>query len=467
MSTKSSILAIPTTHFIQIILIFVSLCSTYHVVIVVATHNIQATLRPNREALGIVIGGEPISIGGSPAPEMPKNCPPPQPPPTPCPPPPSSPPPSLGESRVQIATNVIQQFIKGIDTDNCSLSTKVKYMKNPNLCANPKFGCAPLPNKKENGLYSIQFNGCYIKGKNITLDNFINNVPDVSIFHANSNYFGGKIPVLSGLPYLFELDLSNNKYTGKFPINVLSATKLTFLDLRFNQFVGPVPPELFNLQVLALFINNNYFEQDLPLNLGSTPAAFLTFAHNRFTGPIPRSIGQASNTLLEVLFLDNSFSGCLPYEIGLLKKARVFDVSKNVLTGPIPRSFACLGKMEYLVLEKNEFYGPVPEEVCMLPHLRKLSLCDNYFTQVGPECMKLIQKGVLDVRHNCILGLPDQRSPDNCAFFFKRPKTCGDFENKMHKYLPCKKTAPYLNAEMLIEGVPQPQPSVTYAALSP
>lgn len=459
-STKSSMFATSSiTHFLATILIILSLCSTYQFVVLVATPI------PNREALEIVIGGG----STSPTPEYSPGCgtcTSPPPPETPCPPPPSQPSsPSPGpENEVQIATRVIKQFFQRIDSDSCGLKM-LKNIKNPKFCDNSKFNCAFLNAKNQNALYGVQFNGCMIKGKNLTLEDFINKLPEVSVFHANSNNFNGKIPNLSHLPYLFELDLSNNKYEGKFPSNVLTATQLTYLDLRFNSFVGPIPAQLFDLQVLALFINNNNFEQDLPSNLGSTPAAFLTFANNKFTGPIPKSIKQASNTLLEVLFLNNHLSGCLPYEIGYLKKARVFDVSTNYLTGPIPRSFGCLEKMQNLVMANNEFFGAVPEEVCMLPHLKQLSLCNNYFTQVGPECMKLVHKGVLDVTNNCILGLPNQKSKEMCASFFKRPKTCG--EEKSLTIVPCKNTAGYLNGEVLLEGAPQSHPTVTYGALTP
>lgn len=432
------------SNIINTILILVSLCFTQ----VVATPGIHATLRPNRSALGIVKGDS--SSAPSPAPSHSQSSPP--------------PPSTNGQARVEEATKVVQQFVQGIDSDNCDLS-KLKDIRNPNLCSNPKFGCAPLPSTKEDALYSFQFNGCNItgKGKPVSLDNFINKLHEVSIFHANSNGFGGEIPDLSHLPYLYEFDISNNKFTGKFPINVLGAKKLTFLDLRYNQFVGPLPPGVFDLELLVLFLNNNMFDGELPSNMGSTLAAFVTFANNKFTGPIPKSIGQASDTLLEILFLNNSFSGCLPHEIGLLKKARVFDVSSNKLTGPIPMSFACLGAMEHLVMDKNEFYGPVPEEVCMLPRLRTLSLGNNYFTQVGPECRKLIRKGVLNVTQNCILGQPDQRSPSECVSFSKKPKTCGG--NNMLDYIPCKDTAGYLNGEPLAPQ-PEPSPVLSYSAIA-
>uniref|UniRef100_A0A7N2MY47 Uncharacterized protein n=1 Tax=Quercus lobata TaxID=97700 RepID=A0A7N2MY47_QUELO len=200
------------------------------------------------------------------------------------------------------------------------------------------------------------------------------------------------------------------------------AKQLTFLDLRFNTFQHKVPPQVFNLDVDVLFINNNKFYDTLPSNLGNTPALYLTVANNLFNGPILQSIGNAKDTLGEVLFLGNRLNGCLPYEIGFLKKATVFDVSFNYLSGPIPLSFQCLSKIELLVLARNQFYGEVPEAVCKLPNLSNFSLSYNYFTQVGPICWKLIDKKILDVRMNCILGLSDQRSEEERAVFFSKYK---------------------------------------------
>ena len=199
-----------------------------------------------------------------------------------------------------------------------------------------------------------------------------------------------------------------------------------------------VPPQVFTLDLDVLFINNNNFIGSIPNNLGSTPALYLTLANNKLVGPITRSIGRASKTLVEVLFLNNQLSGCLPYEIGLLKIATVFDVGFNQLTGPIPHSFACLDKMQELNLAQNQFYGPVPEMVCTLRNLVNLSLSYNYFTQVGPECRKLIKSNRLDVRMNCILDLPKQRSAAECAAFFSKPRNCPD--EKSFSFIPCWKS---------------------------
>lgn len=179
--------------------------------------------------------------------------------------------------------------------------------------------------------------------------------------------------------------------------------------------------------------------QRLPVNLGNTPVLYLTFANNRFTGPIPRSIGNASSTLIEVLFLNNHLTGCLPYEIGFLKSATVFDAGNNFLTGPLPCSLGCLEKIEQLNFARNFLHGQVPELVCELGNLLNLSLSDNYFTSVGPVCRKLIKSGVVDVRQNCIHGLPDQRPPWECwrFFFFSSHWHC-EYPWWFSTYVPCK-----------------------------
>jgi len=102
----------------------------------------------------------------------------------------------------------------------------------------------------------------------------------------------------------------------------------------------------------------------------------------------------------------------------------LFDAGGNLLTGPIPWSFGCLKKVEQLNLARNLLYGQVPEVVCALGNLANLSLSYNYFTKVGPLCKGLIQRGVLDVRKNCIIGLPDQRSAKECMAFFSIPRSC-------------------------------------------
>ncbi|GFY95945.1 hypothetical protein Acr_11g0002510 [Actinidia rufa] len=167
----------------------------------------------------------------------------------------------------------------------------------------------------------------------------------------------------------------------------------------------------------------------------------------------PGAFFQAMSTLTEVLFLNNMLTGCLPYEIGFLKEAIVLDVGCNRLTGPIPFSLGCLEKVEVLNFAGNLFYGMVPEVVCALGNLANLSLSDNYFTHLGPICWRLIKKGVLDLRNNCVPSLPFQRPLNECVEFFSHPRYCPD--KATYTYIPC--WLPHSSFPPLV--LPAPSPS--------
>ncbi|XP_020239349.1 uncharacterized protein At4g06744-like [Cajanus cajan] len=325
------------------------------------------------------------------------------------------------DQRVVQVIPIIQTFKNTITLDPLGVTTT---WVGPNVCNYTGFYCGnPPDNLTATTVSSIDFNGFQITAP--TLDGFIDQLPDLALFHANTNNFSGTIsPKIANLKFLYELDLSNNFFSGVFPTSILKIPTLSFLDIRYNFFSGTVPPQIFMQTLDVLFINNNNFMLTLPNNLGDTPVVYLTLANNKFTGPIPRSIGKASSTLVEVLLLNNLLTGCLPYEIGFLGNVTLFDAGGNLLTGPIPWSFGCLKKVEQLNLARNFLYGQVPEVVCALGNLANLSLSYNYFTRVGPLCKKLIQRGVLDVRKNCIFGLPDQRSGRECMAFFLIPRTC-------------------------------------------
>ncbi|KAJ3696449.1 hypothetical protein LUZ61_000154 [Rhynchospora tenuis] len=330
---------------------------------------------------------------------------------------------------------VIQEFKKTITCDPQGIT---KTWNGTDICGTYcGFYCEAPPgydNVTGLAVASVDFNGNALTSAQF--DMFVHNLTELALFHANSNNFSGKLPILNGNQYFYELDLSNNKLAGSFPQNAIQPN-LTFLDLRFNTYNGCVPPDVFGKLpfAIAIFLNNNMFSGDLPSNLGYSPVQYLSLANNKFTGPIPSSIGHAKN-LLEVLFLNNTLSGCLPNEVGLLKKLVVFDASLNFITGPIPYSYGCLKNLEQLVLAHNLLYGEVPEVLCKLVYTGKLnlSLSYNYFTSLGPTCWTLIKQGNkrLDVRKNCIPWVPDQRSSEECWWFAKKPKTC-----PWSSYTPC------------------------------
>ncbi|CAI9262146.1 unnamed protein product [Lactuca saligna] len=334
--------------------------------------------------------------------------------------------------RLSVVYPLIQSFKNTISSDPLNITGS---WVGSDICSYRGFYCDnPPDNKTAITLASIDFNGFQLTAP--SLDGFLDQLPDLALFHANSNFFSGSIsPNIAKLPYLYELDISNNLFSGSFPNSILGMNSLSFLDIRFNLFTGSIPPQLFTKDLDILFVNNNNFIQKLAEVLGNSHILYLTLANNKFYGPIPRTIARYLSGLSEVLLLNNMLSGCLPYEIGFLKETVVFDAGNNLLTGPLPFSLGCLKKAEVLNFAGNLLYGMVPEVVCAMSSLANLSLSDNYFIQVGPICRGLMKKGVLDVRKNCIPGLPSQRPVWECAAFFAKPRYCSYMQT--YHYLPC------------------------------
>ncbi|KAL1546932.1 hypothetical protein AAHA92_23464 [Salvia divinorum] len=343
---------------------------------------------------------------------------------------------NFADQRLAAVFPIIQNFKSTITSDPFNVTAT---WTGGDVCAYRGFYCeSPPDNQSATAVASIDFNGFRLAAP--TLDGFLDRLPDLALFHANSNDFGGAIPSgAASLPYLYELDVSNNRLSGSFPAAVLGMAGLVFLDLRFNALSGAVPPQLFGRRGLdVLFINNNLLATRLPDNPGggATSIMYLTLANNRIFGPIPRSISRTFSNVSEILLLNNILSGCLPYELGFLTEAAVIDVGGNRLTGPLPWSVGCLRSLEVLNLAGNLMYGQVPEVLCWLGKVANLSLSDNYFTRVGPACWRLMISGVLDVRRNCIPGFPAQRSVAECAAFFGRPRFCPYM--RMYGHIPCR-----------------------------
>uniref|UniRef100_A0A7N0T7G7 Cell wall hydroxyproline-rich glycoprotein n=1 Tax=Kalanchoe fedtschenkoi TaxID=63787 RepID=A0A7N0T7G7_KALFE len=251
---------------------------------------------------------------------------------------------------------------------------------------------------------------------------------DLALFHINSNRFCGTVPrKFKNLVLLFELDLSNNRFAGKFPAVVLQLPSLKFLDLRFNEFEGKVPRELFDKPLDAIFINHNRFVFELPDNFGNSPVSVIVLAHNKFHGCLPASIGNMSDTLNELIMMDNELRSCVPEEIGLLKNLTVLDVSYNELMGPLPESIGGMLNLEQLNVAHNMLTGSIPESVCSLPDLQNFTFSYNFFTGEPPVCLSLED---FDDRRNCLANRPLQRSAAQCKTFASRPVHCSAFRCK-------------------------------------
>ncbi|KAJ0972655.1 hypothetical protein J5N97_020614 [Dioscorea zingiberensis] len=210
-------------------------------------------------------------------------------------------------------------------------------------------------------------------------------------------------------------------------LNSNSLPALHYLDLRFNEFEGALPWELFDKDLDALFLNDNRFDSSIPENLGNSTVSVIVLANNKLGGCVPSSVGKMAATLNELIFLNNGLSGCLPLEIGSLANVSVLDLGSNSFTGVLPRSFVGLKSVQQLGLAHNVLTGVMPEEICRLPQLTNLTFSDNYFKGEATVCLTLATEHdvVFDDKSNCLADRPGQRDSKTCAKVVNQPVDCG------------------------------------------
>ncbi|CAM0942610.1 unnamed protein product [Alopecurus aequalis] len=320
---------------------------------------------------------------------------------------------------------VIQRFKHTITCDPRNITGT---WTGPDICGKKSydgFYCsAPSGHAQDLTVTSIIFDGFGLCAPK--LQGFIDQLPYVALFQGTSNTFGGDIPRLNGLPYMYSPMIKDDASPRH--CSYLNAASICLPPSTGPNVIHKAQEISGATNAKALLLNNNNLSGTLPANLGFSKVSYLALANNKLTGPIPPSIAHMQDSLLEVLLLSNQLSGCLPHELGMLTKTSVIDAGMNQLAGPIPSSFSCLSSVEQLNLAGNRLYGQVPDALCNLAgpagRLANLTLSSNYFTSVGPACSALIKDGVLDMKRNCIPGFANQRGPAECASFLSQPKTC-------------------------------------------
>ncbi|KAG8479569.1 hypothetical protein CXB51_029365 [Gossypium anomalum] len=211
------------------------------------------------------------------------------------------------------------------------------------------------------------------------------------------------------LPTQFEyLNLSFNQLTGG--ISYLNVRDI--VDLRSNQFRGPLPRVFRNLRHLIL--SNNSFSGSLfelvcnsssgelmevlyidkNLISGEIPDCWnhwqdlglLDLGSNNLTGKIPPSLGHVNLTVLNLR--NNSMFGELPSTLQN-SSLTVLDLSENHFNGSVP---AWIGDNSSLLriisLRSNNFDGHIPHKICDLLNLLILDLAHNNISGTIPKCFR-------------------------------------------------------------------------------
>uniref|UniRef100_A0A5B7B405 Protein kinase domain-containing protein n=1 Tax=Davidia involucrata TaxID=16924 RepID=A0A5B7B405_DAVIN len=212
-----------------------------------------------------------------------------------------------------------------------------------------------------------------------------NFVYDLQVLKLSNNRFSGFIPndLLKGDSFvLTELDLSGNNLTG--PISMITSTTLRVLDLSSNGLSGELP--LLTGSCAILDLSNNQFEGNLSRLVKWGNIEFLDLSQNHLTGSIP----EVTSQFLRLNYLNlshNYLSSSLPKVIMQFPKLTVLDLSFNLLDGPLLTTLLTLPTLQELHLENNLFVGsvefsPPPSSE---PSLRVLDLSHNQLNGYFPD----------------------------------------------------------------------------------
>ena len=121
------------------------------------------------------------------------------------------------------------------------------------------------------------------------------------------------------------LSLYSNNASGILPVKALEQLVpwLVFLDLRNNQFSGPLPVVLSKAKHIKWLLLDN----------------------NHFAGTLPEAYGTLSN-LTSLALSENHLIGTLPLGYTKLSHLRSIELDKNCITGEFPAEFFTLDEIE-------------------------------------------------------------------------------------------------------------------------
>ncbi|KAH0919314.1 hypothetical protein HID58_026974 [Brassica napus] len=292
-------------------------------------------------------------------------------------------------------------------------------------------------------------------------ENRFNNSIPLGDLHALRNLKALDLHGICELKILEELNLSQNKLVGQFPLCLLSFNGLRVLDLSSNQLNEKLPSAIRNLESLeymslsnnsfkgsfslGLLANlsklrvfrldskgnslQNEFEGNLPSSLGNMRSIeYLDLSHNSFHGKLPRALLEGCYSLVilklsynklsgeifqesvnftgvNVLFLDNNhFTGRIGHGLRRLINLLLLDISNNNLTGVIPSWISELPTLFSLLLSNNSLEGKIPMSLVSISSIRLLDLSANSLSGAIPPHVNSGTSVVLLLQNNNLSG---------------------------------------------------------------
>ncbi len=271
----------------------------------------------------------------------------------------------------------------GVDTAN---NGRVRNLKLPNNNLTDSLGGSQITGLTY--LWSLDLSGNNLTG---SIPSGMGDLRGLQELELSQNNLTGGIPgELDSLPNLKKLRLRGNQLTGSIPTWLGTHLTLNHLDLHDNSLTGAIPTELGSLSSLvSLGLGNNSLTGAIPTELGSLSSLVsLGLGNNSLTGAIPTELGSLSN-LVDLVLINNSLTGAIPSALGNLTKLGRLDLGQNGLTGSIPAEvWDSLTSLTMLFVNNNSgLTGKLPTEVSNLTSLKHLWVSTTGLSDTLPSSM--------------------------------------------------------------------------------
>ncbi|RHN66978.1 putative non-specific serine/threonine protein kinase [Medicago truncatula] len=181
------------------------------------------------------------------------------------------------------------------------------------------------------------------------------------------------------------MNLGENEFSATIPINL--SQKLEVVILRANQFEGTIPTQLFILPYLFhLDLAQNKLSRSIPKCVYNLTHMVTFDAEELPVDIIIELFTKGQDYVIDVRWerrtIDlsaNSLPGEVPLELFLLVQVQTLNLSHNNFVGTIPKTIGGMKNMESLDLSNNKFFGEIPQGMSLLTFLGYLNLSYNNF----------------------------------------------------------------------------------------
>ncbi|GLT26010.1 hypothetical protein SLA2020_011020 [Shorea laevis] len=210
---------------------------------------------------------------------------------------------------------------------------------------------------------------------NDTFPHWLGVLPSLKVLILRSNRFHGAISNSTPafyFPQLRIIDVAQNDFMGLLPSNYFKILKgmrdVAPADKVKLEYIGDYRQCLTHVNGTCLASSESYKDSVNVVMKGSERELVrilkifttMDFSSNQFHGPIPDKLGEL-NSLVLLNLSHNSLNGQIPSSLGNLAELESLDLSSNKLEGRIPEQLTKLTFLSVLNLSHNELVGHIPE----------------------------------------------------------------------------------------------------------